>query len=101
MSSEPVARRKGAWPLLVLNLVLVLLLGIVSFNPDAIGQFKPGGQTLAISTTTGNGNEQLMWMFDTNSMRLVVTGWDRTGSALIPLDHRDVSEDVTKLRKSR
>ncbi len=101
MSSEPIVRRRGSWPLIILNLTLVLMLGLVSFNPSAIGQFKPGGQTLAISTMSGNGNEQLMWMFDTNSMRLVVTGWDRTGSALIPFDHRDVSDDVVKLRKAR
>ncbi len=78
-----------------------MVLGLVTFAPNAIGQFQPGGQTLAISTLSGHGDEQLLWMFDTNSMKLVATGWDRTGKILIPLDHRDISEDVMKLRKSR
>lgn len=105
MSSDPHVRlnapRSRPWGLLALNVFLVVLLGVVSFAPSAIGQFQPGRKALTITTRSGIGNEDILWLFDTHSMKLVATGWDRSGRMLIPLNQRDVSKDVQTLQRSR
>ena len=87
--------------LICLNAVLLLALGVVTFAPKAIGQFQPRSNTLALSAASGISKEQLLWMFHPQSMEMVVVGWDRTGKSLIPLDYRNVAEDVELLKGSR
>jgi hypothetical protein len=99
-NSKPSGRRLGRG-LLGLNALLLVLLGIVTFMPNALAQFSPRGDTLVLSGRTGIGNEQVLWMFDPTHMELVVVGWDRTGDALVPLDRRNVAVDVETLRSSR
>lgn len=105
MSSDPSAhlntRRSRPWGLLALNVILVLVLGVVSFAPNAIGQFQSGSKALSITTRSGAENEDVLWLLDTHSMKLVAVGWDRTGRKMVPLNQRDVSKDVETLRQSR
>lgn len=106
-SDHPVSRppaeaaRSRPWGLLGLNAVLLLVLGIVTFAPRATGQFMPRGNTLAISARTGLSNEQVLWLFDPQTMELVAVGWDRTGTSMNPLGRRNVARDVETLRQSR
>lgn len=99
--SHVTARRTRPWGLLALNAALVLALGVVTFAPEAIGQFQPRGETLAISSRTGLGSEQVLWLFDTQAMKLVAVGWNRSGTAMTTLDQRDVSNDVKTLQQAR
>ena len=87
--------------LICLNAVLVLVLAAVSLGPNAIGQFQPNSTTLAVSAASGLSKEQLLWMFNPQSMEMVVVGWDRTGKSMVPLDFRNVAEDVQLLKRSR
>ncbi len=97
----PSDRNKRPLGLLGLNVVLLLVLGVITVAPKAIGQFQPTSNTLAISASSGMSKEQLLWMFHPQSMEMVVVGWDRTGNSLIPLDYRNVAEDVELLKRSR
>ena len=98
MSAE---RRKQPWQLLALNLVLLAILGIVSWMPQVTAQFRPKDDTLVVAGQTGNGTEQVLWMLDIQAMELIAVGWDRAGKGLVPLDRRDVAQDVETLRNAR
>lgn len=87
--------------MLCLNAVLLLVLGLVTFAPDAVGQFRSSNSTLAVSAASGVSKEQLLWMFNPQSMEIVVVGWDRTGKSMAPLDYRNVADDVAILKRSR
>lgn len=93
--------RSRPWGLLGLNAALLLVLGVVTFAPRATGQFMPRGNALAVSARTGLSNEQVLWLFDPQSMELVAVGWDRAGTAMTPLGRRNVARDVETLRQSR
>tara|TARA_Y100000589_G_scaffold239014_3_gene226439 strand:- start:1795 stop:2097 length:303 start_codon:yes stop_codon:yes gene_type:complete len=99
--SIPKVVRRSPLGLLCLNAILLVALGVVTFAPNAIGQFQPKSNTLAISAASGISKEQLLWMFHPQSMEMVVVGWDRTGKSMIPLDYRNVAEDVELLKRSR
>lgn len=98
-SQRAVARKPLG--LLCLNGALLLVLAAVTLAPRAIGQFQPNSTTLAVSASSGISQEQLLWMFNPQSMEMVVVGWDRTGQSMIPLDFRNVAEDVQLLKRSR
>ena len=87
--------------LVFLNACLAIALGIVILTPDAIGQFRPSSNTLAITAASGTSKEQLLWMFNPRTMEMVVIGWDRSGTSMTPLDYRNVAEDVDLLKRSR
>ena len=99
-TSNPGVRTRP-WGLLGLNLALLIVLGLVTFMPRAIGQFAPTSETLVVSGATGASTEQVLWMFNIQRMELIAVGWDRAGTALEPIDRRSVSDDVEVLRHAR
>ena len=98
MSAEPTKR---PWHLLALNLALLVILGVVVWMPQVAAQFRPKDDTLVVAGQTGNGSEQVLWMLDVQAMELIAVGWNRKGTGLLPLDRRDVAQDVETLRNSR
>ena len=96
-----VERRKQPWHLLALNLMLLTILGVVIWMPQVTAQFRPKDDTLVVAGQTGNGSEEVLWMLDVQAMELIAVGWNRAGKGLIPLDRRNVAQDVETLRNAR
>ena len=81
--------------------MLLVILAVVTFMPEVRGQFQSRGETMVVSGNSGRSTEQVLWMFDPQSMELVVVGWDQKGSGLEPLDRRLIQSDVEALRRAR
>jgi hypothetical protein len=99
------SRRERFWrgPGMPLSLAAIVGLSWVGFSQtrSATASLDDRSEYLAVTASSGRGEEEVLWMFDTRSEELIVVAWDRQASMMMPLGRRDVSADVVSAARSR
>ncbi len=69
-------------------------LGVLAGRP-ATASLDDRSEYLTVTGSSGRGEEEVIWMFDTRAEELIVVAWDRQRSMMMPLGLRNVSADLT------
>lgn len=95
-------RRDKLRPLVVLNVLLALAVGVTAWaRPRAVAQGEGGGETkrlrgeyTLVGAKTNQGGANAIWILDSANSEMVVLKWDQSRQVLIGAGYRNIAGDA-------
>ena len=84
-------------PLVILNAVLLVILGLVSLAPDADAQQRPRGRYLMTSGGVNGSESDAIYVVDTVNQQFISLVWDQTAGQLRGVGGRNLLSDSQNL----
>ncbi len=86
---------------LIIAAVAALCWMTVATSHSATAALDDRSEYLAVTASSGRGQEEVIWIFDTRTEEIIAVAWDRNAKMMMPLGRRDVSADLTVASGSR
>lgn len=98
-ADEP--RRRDHRGLVVVNLVLLLLLAVVTFAPDAGAQQRPRGDYNMVGGGAQGANTGVVYILDGANQELIAVTYDRNAKQIKGVGYRSLMVDEASLLRRR
>jgi len=86
---------------IVLNAVLLLLLGAVTFAPEAAAQLRRRGEYTMVVGGVNNSISSVVYIADSVNQEMVVMRYDSATRTLQGVTYRDLAADAADLMRGR
>lgn len=93
MHEQTAERSSGMRGLILLNVVLLILLGAVTFGSQAIAQTRVRGDYVMVGGGANGANSGVVYVVDTVNNQMIAVTYDNTTKALAGVGARNLSRD--------
>ena len=96
---EPPSRPRGARGLIALNAALLLVLGAVTFAPNADAQNRVRGTYVMTAGGANGAISSVLYVVDTTNQEMIAVTYEPSQKQIIGIGYRDLVADRARLAR--